>query len=295
MKNNSNQNFLDRVMLLDRRWVFLVLAIVVVSTYYIPMNVPVPASREVQTVYDAIEGLQEGDKVLLAIDYDPNALAELHPMTYAILEQCFRKKVGVIITSLSQNGPGMAEQAILDIVDSTAVPKTYNGVSYPGRKVVNGVDYVFLGYRAYFELVITGLGQNFRTFYAKDYYDTPLDSIPIMKNVQNYDDIEMVIDISGSNIVDAWIKYAAARYDVKLALGLTGVMTADYYPYLGSGRIFGLMGGLLGAAEYERLADNPGLAMDGMKVQVWAHLTIILFIIIANVGYFGTRKKRGLS
>jgi hypothetical protein len=295
MSNNSNQSFFDRVMLLDRRWVFLVLAVVVVSTYYIPMNVPVPASREVQTIFDAIEGLEEGQKILLAIDYDPNALAELHPMTYAIMEQCFRKKVGVIITSLSQNGPGMAEQAILDIVDSTALPKTYNGVSYPGRKVINGVDYCFLGYRAYFELVITGLGQNFRTFYSRDYYDVLLDSIPIMKDVQNYDDIEMVIDISGSNVVDAWIKYAAARYDVKLALGLTGVMTADYYPYLGSGRVFGLMGGLLGAAEYERLADNPGLAMDGMKVQVWAHLTIIAFIIIANVGYFGSRKKRGLQ
>ncbi len=294
MSNNSNKGFFDRVMLLDRRWVFLVLAVVVVSTYYIPMNVPVPASREVQTIFDAIEGLEEGQKILLAIDYDPNALAELHPMTYVIMEQCFRKKVGVIITSLSQNGPGMAEQAILDIVDSTALPKTYNGVSYPGREIVNGVDYAFLGYRAYFELVITGMGQNFRTFFSRDYYDVLLDSLPIMKDVQNYDDIEMVIDISGSNVVDAWIKYAAARYDVKLALGLTGVMTADYYPYLGSGRVFGLMGGLLGAAEYERLADNPGLAMDGMKVQVWAHLTIIAFIIIANIGYFGSHKKRGL-
>ena len=292
--SDSNQSFFDRVMLLDRRWVFLVLAVVVVGSYYIKMKVPVPASNEVRSVYNAIEALQPGDKILLAIDYDPNALAELHPMTYAILEQCWRKHIGVIIPSLSQNGAGMAEQAILDIADSCSVDRTYNGVEYKGRKIVNGVDYCFLGYRAFFELVIAGMGQNFRTMYAKDYYDTPLDSIPIMQGVQNYDDVKMVVDISGSNVVDAWIKYAAARYDVKLALGLTGVMTADYYPYLGSKRIFGLMGGLLGAAEYERLADNPGLAMDGMKVQVWSHLTIILFIVIANIGYFGSRKKKGL-
>lgn len=290
----ANSSFFDRVMTLDRRWVFLVLAVVVVSSYYIPMVVPVPPSSEVRGIYDAVEALEEGDRVLLAIDYDPNALAELHPMTYAIMEQCFRKKVRVIITSLSTNGPGMAEQAILDIVDSCALDRTYNGVKYEGREIIRGDDYCFLGYRAYFELVITGLGQNFRTFYAKDYYGTPLDSIPLMREVNNYDDIKMVIDISGSNIVDAWIKYAAARYDVPLALGLTGVMAADYYPYLGSKRIFGLMGGLLGAAEYERLADNPGLAMDGMKVQVWAHFVIILFIIVANVGYFGSRSRRKL-
>ena len=43
-------------------------------------------------------------------------------------------------------------------------------------------------------------------------------------------------------------------------------MATDYYPYLQAGRIFGLMGGLKGAAEYEILAENPGPAVQGMAV-----------------------------
>jgi len=52
-----------------------------------------------------------------------------------------------------------------------------------------------------------------------------------------------------------------------------------------------IMGGLLGAAQYEKLADNPGRAMDGMKVQLWAHIVIILFIIMGNVGFFASRRR----
>ena len=78
-----------------------------------------------------------------------------------------------------------------------------------------------------------------------------------------------------------------------LAIGVTGVMATDYYPYLQSGRIFGLMGGLKGAAEYEQLADNPGPATKGMAMQMWAHLLIIAFIIVGNIGYFATRRRAG--
>ena len=74
--------------------------------------------------------------------------------------------------------------------------------------------------------------------------------------------------------------------------GVTGVMAADFYPYLNSGQGFGLMGGLLGAAQYEKLSDNPGPAIDGMRVQVFAHVVIIAFIIIGNVGYFTERRRR---
>jgi len=100
-----------------------------------------------------------------------------------------------------------------------------------------------------------------------------------------------VVDISSGSITDAWISYGQGKFDFPLALGLTGVMTAQYYPFLQSGQVMGLMGGLLGAAQYEHLADNPGLAIDGMRVQLPAHLLIILFIAIGNIGYLATRNR----
>jgi len=163
---------------------------------------------------------------------------------------------------------------------------------YEGREIKNGIDYAFLGYKPYFALVILGMGQNFRLPFPTDYYGTPLDSLPMMQGVQNYDQVACVIDLSAGNITDAWIAYGQGRFYFPLALGLTGVMGADYYPYLNSGQVFGLMAGLYGAAQYEELADNPGLAKDGMRIQVYAHLVIIFFILIGNIGYFMSRHEK---
>jgi hypothetical protein len=282
----------DKLMKLDRRWVFLFLIIVCVITYAGDFDIPIRVEPEVAVIHEFIDSLPPGDIVMVPIDYDPGSLAELHPMTYAIVEQCWRKNLKVIFTALSQNAPGMADQAIRDISDSCLVDKEYNGVMYKGREIVNGVDYAFLGYKPYPAIIILAMGQNFRLPFPTDYYGQPLDSLPMMRGVQNYDDVACVVDISGTNSTDYWISYGQGRYGFPLAIGVTGVSTAQYYPFYGSGQIFGIMGGLLGAAQYEQLADNAGLAKDGMRVQLGAHIVIIAFILLGNVGYFVSRRKR---
>jgi hypothetical protein len=136
------------------------------------------------------------------------------------------------------------------------------------------------------------MGQNFRLPFPLDYYGTPLDSLPMMRRVHNFDQVACAVNISGTNATDYWISYGQGRFGFPLAIGVTGVSTAQYYPYLGSGQIFGIMGGMLGAAQYEELADNPGNAKDAMRIQLFAHLVIIAFVIMGNVGYFVSRRKR---
>ncbi len=285
-------NIFERMMSVDRRWVFLFLALVCVITYKVDFPVEVRVTEEVRKIHNFIDTLKPGDYIFVAIDYDPNSLAELHPMTYAIVEQAWRKNLKIVFTALSQNGPGMADQAIRDISDSLRLPKTYNGVTYPARDIVNGIDYIFLGYKPYPALVIAGMGQNFRLPFPTDYYGTPLDSLPMMRGIQNYNQMKCVVDISGTSGIDMWIAYGQTRYGFPLALGLTGVMAADYYPYLNSGQVFGMMGGILGAAQYEKLAQNPGNALDMMRIQLYAHMVIILFIIIGNIGFLVSRRAK---
>lgn len=281
------------MMQLDRRWLFLVLAIVCIGAYMAKdLTVPILVKKEVRNLYQFIDSLPPGEIVFVSISYDPNAQAELHPMAFAVIEHCFRKNLRVIFPALSQNGSGMADQAIRAIADSMKVPRTYNGVEYPAREIKSGEDYVFLGYKPYFAIVILSMGQDFRQPFPKDYYGVPLDSLPMMQGVRNYRDIACVLDLSGGNITDAWISYGQARFNFPLFLGVTGVQAAQYYPYLNSGQIQGLMAGMLGAAQYEQLADNPGLAKDGMRVQLFGHFVIILFILVGNIGYFMARRKQ---
>ena len=270
--------FYDRLMNLDRRWVYLVVGIAVIIPVLRPFRVPVYGTPEVKAIYEYVESLKPGDNLFLAIDYDPQAMAEVHPMAQAIMRQCFSRDIRLIISALSQNGPGMAEQLISEQA------KEFNKKS--------GIDYCYLGYKPYPGITILAMGQNFRIPFPTDYYGVPLDSLPMMQGIRNYDNVKAVIDIASTNAPDSWIINANGRYNVKLALGVTGVMAANYYPYLQSGQIFGLMGGLKGASEYEALSKMGDRATKMMSIQTTAHIVIILFIVIGNIGYFMSRKKK---
>lgn len=285
-------NIFDRMMSLDRRWVFLLLAIVCVVTFLWDFSVPITVSSEVKSIYDRFDALEEGDIVYMSIDYDPNALAELHPTTYVLAEFCFRRKIKVIFGTLSNLGQGMVDQVIQDVTDSVSYPKTYNGVAYEGIQIQNGIDYVFLGYKPYPAVVIQAMGLDFRVPFPTDYYGTPLDDLPMMQGVKNFDQCKLVMDMAAGNVAEMWITYGHGNYGVPLALAVTGVMGADMYPWLASKQIFGLAAGLLGSAQIEKLADNPGRAMDGMRIQLFAHIVIIMFIVMGNIGYLVTRKRK---
>ncbi len=47
-----------------------------------------------------------------------------------------------------------------------------------------------------------------------------------------------------------------------------------------------------GAAEYEMLVNKPAMALIGMDSQSLVHLLIIFFVIVGNVAFFATRKKK---
>ena len=47
-----------------------------------------------------------------------------------------------------------------------------------------------------------------------------------------------------------------------------------------------------GQEKVQELADNAGLAKDGMRVQLGAHMVIILFIVMGNVGFFVSKRRK---
>jgi len=53
-----------------------------------------------------------------------------------------------------------------------------------------------------------------------------------------------------------------------------------------------LIPGVKGAAEYEQLTGFPGEGKAQMPYQVIAHAVILAFIVISNVAYFSSRRKK---
>jgi hypothetical protein len=271
--------FWDKLMNIDRRWIYLCIAIVVIIPAAVDFDVPVSTTADVKKVFDFVDEMQPGEYFYLGIDYDPSALAELDPMTYAILNHAFSKDLKIIIGCLSQFGVGMAEMRLAEV-----------GGRY-GKE--SGIDYCFLGYRPYPAIVILTMGVDFRVTFPLDYYGVPLDSLPVMQGIRNLMDVKGVVDITAGNVADFWIIYGNGRFGFPLAIGMTGVMSADYYQYLQSGQIFGLIPGIKGAAEYETLSGFETTGLESIPYQTLAHAVILLFIIISNVGYFAARGKKG--
>ena len=54
---------------IDRRWIFIIIAVVVVIPLLVPIGMPIRATDTSKDVYDAIESLPKGSKVILSIEY----------------------------------------------------------------------------------------------------------------------------------------------------------------------------------------------------------------------------------
>jgi hypothetical protein len=155
-----------------------------------------------------------------------------------------------------------------------------------------GEDYVNIGFRPGYIAVMVSMGREIRDVFSTDYRGTPIDELPLTKDVHNYSDIALLASMAHGFAPEFWAQYAGARYDQRIIVGCTAVVAPDLYPYLQAGQIEGLVGGLKGSAEYETLIGKPGVGSVGMPAQNVAHIVILLFIVFGNVGYFVLKRKK---
>lgn len=316
----------DKLFNVDRRWVFLLMGLVVIVPFFFKMGMPVNPTDEVEGMYYHVDSMDQDDAVMIGFDYQPGTMAENQPMAVAVMRHCFARNVPVFITAFWPLGNGLAEQAIATLTDPDD-PGTFQRVRYaewneydygpdslPARVtheelvelwerdhdlrddamgwVFEGVDYVLLGYAPLFHIVLLGMGRSISGQYPDDLYGNETENMPIVKRNKSAREIDMGLTISGSSAVLAWLTYARESYGMPIGFGVTAVMATDYLVYLQSGQIVGQMGGLRGAAEYEVMLKRDGYSLEegkafrGMDVQSIAHLLIILLIVIGNVAYF---------
>ncbi|HIB14242.1 MAG TPA: hypothetical protein EYO19_02155 [Candidatus Marinimicrobia bacterium] len=275
---------------LDRRIIFLIVGLSVLIPLLKPewVDLPIRPTPESQIVFDEINKLNAGDKVLLSFEYGPSTKPEIHPMAIAILKHLYAKNIQVYGFALWPDGNFMSTEAFSEVSDD--YDKKY------------GVDYVNLGYKPGGEAVIKGIASDIRTLYTVDLQGTSINDIPMMKDVVNIEDFDFVFSLSaGYPGSKEWVQYACDPKNIPLSTGCTSIQVTDIMPYVENDQIRGILAGMPGAAEYESLveaelqkmeiAGKPGEASGMMAAQSIAHVVIVLFIIFGNISYFITRKK----
>jgi len=264
---------------LDRRYIFVLVALAVIIPIVLKKVLPVNISPSVKSSYDFVNQLPEGSAVMIVLDYDPASEAELYPMTLALYRHCFDRKLRVLSYTMWPNGAALIETAF------DKMRLEYEGIQ-------SGINYVNYGYQVGGALSIIAAGQDIRTAFPTDYRGNSTGIMPVLEGINSLADIDYVIDLAAGSTIDWWVAYGVQRYHFTLGAGCTAVSATQYYPYLNTGQINGLIGGLKGAAEYEQLAGHPDRGLAGMTAQSSVHAVVIVLVVLANIFYFISRRKR---
>jgi len=315
--NKNVIKFFDNMQNIDRRYIYIVVALSIIIPLLIPFNSPTYVTKPTEDIYKKVDSFSgdETKAVLLSFTHDASTMPELFPMEVSVLRHCFERNIKVFtICWIPAAGP------LVDYALNTAKEDF---------DVQSGIDYCNFGYKPYVLRlpIMLAMGDDIAKAVETDSQGRKVENLDIMKNIKNYDDMNLVIDFAASGSALQWITYARARFGANIAAGVTAVMVADNYPYLQTGQLMGMFRGLKGAAEYEKLVDvfaayesedHPNgrpfskeiiketsvpivgdavpykykKARIGMNAQSVAHIMMIVFIVLGNIGYFITKKKK---
>lgn len=271
---------LDYLANLDRRWIFLALAVAVIAPLLWPFHLPVEPSPLSRKFYQTVEDLPSNSLVLLSFDYGPGTKVECHPMAVAMLHHLFRKKCPVVCIALWPEGSMFARQALQEVAPQ-----------YGARE---GIDYVNLGYKNGGEVILRGMGEDIRAIYSHDLRGQALPDLPLMERVRGWDSFALVCDWSmGRPGLAEFVRVVSGQYRRPLLAGTSAVTTPEAYPFLNAGQVESLLGGMRGASEYEVLLGlKDGQATRGIDAQSVAHFLVAGLIILANIVYFAQERRR---
>lgn len=262
---------LEKLVYLDRRVIYVLILLSVVVPLWFPLELPITPTAPTIAAFEAVEKLPEGSLILMSADYGASTKVEIHPVVIATFYQAMRQNKKVAFMALTPEGQSFANQAI------AAVAK-----AFPQKKY--GEDFVNLGYKAGNEAPLVSMGIDFRGVFPTDVKGTPLSDIPMLSRVTRLSQFDLVGTYSyGYPGALEHIRTTATQYGRPLVVVTTAVMTPQYFPYFDSKQIVGLVGGLRGAAEYEKLTGVNSGAIKGMDAQSLAHFTIAGLIVLSNV------------
>jgi hypothetical protein len=283
----DQRTFIEKLGTMDRRYVFLLIAVAVIIPLVLHYTTSIPASAIVQDLFDKVENLPVGSKILVSFDYGPSTAPENQPMANALTRHAFEKGHRVYLMALWATGPRQSLQLIEEIIETEFPQKTY------------GEDWIHLGYKAGNQGLINTLLSDFKAMYTTDIEGTDINDFPMMEGIRTLRDFDLILGLgSGFPGTKEWVQFAGDPGDIPVGGGTTAVMAPLLYPYYPK-QMVGFMGGLQGAAEYEHALsarypeyhEKSRIASTSMGPQVTAHLVIIAFIVLGNITYLIERRR----
>ncbi len=285
---------------LDRKVIYILVVVALAFPLFVPVGCPPAPLPAAKRIFDKIEKIaQERDEklakgearneaVLVAVDWGPHTRAECLPQTEAVVRHLMARGVPFVILTTVVDGAGYAR----DIPQKLA--REY-GRGY-------GKDWVNLGYKPGRSIFVQQIAEDFRGAAKTDHEGTPLSELEVTKRIRDAGDISLLVEMTGLvGFFNMWVQFFQTdRARPDFAHGCTSVTIAEAYTYLESGQIVGLFEGIAGAAAYNELLEEsrksgePHASPDArshMTSQSFAHLVVIVLVVLGNVGVYVARRR----
>jgi len=270
----------DRLQHIDRRIMYFLLVLVIAAPLIWKLDFPIIASPAVVGAYNTVENMPSDKIAVISINWASGTISENGPQTEAIIRHMFLKGKKFAIIAWDPQGSKFAYDYAERIARETG--KVY------------GRDWVHWGLRpiANIVLLIQGFARDIPRAIGKDINGTPLSQIPMMRGVKDIKDVGLIADITPTATLDVWIAYIYGQYRTPIIYAPTAVMAPEGFNPLDAGQIKGMLTGMKGAAEYEHLLGRVDFATRAAGSLSSSHILIIVLIILGNVGYVMSRRRR---
>jgi len=270
----------------------LVVAAVLLGSFYPFMPIPSQPAVEMSNLYNAVEALPGSAPVLMVFDYEPALAGEMESAAAPVLDHLMEKGARLSLVTTSPTGQALADR-LLGSVFTPEAPDYQQ--PYLDRQAVIDLGYLAGGPAGIYSFVINpGLGA---PRWAADN-----SNLQDVHSLADYRQIFLLTDSLDTG--RAWLEQLAAAgpsvpgLDEVPVMLVTSAQAAPLLrPYLDSRQADGLLNGLMGGAQYEQLLQRPGVANRRWDSFAGGLLAAIVLVVVGGLvngtlSLFSRRKTK---
>jgi hypothetical protein len=270
---------------IDRRILYLILLVLVVIGLLVPIPLPLVVGPQARALYNAVERAPQDKLAIISTNWSASTQGENRPQTEVILRHLMHRHIRFALMAFDQQSTNLARELVEELA--------------PEYGYVYGRDWVNWGYRAdvngTLKGIVLSIPDTFKTDSQQRIPLTDINRLPVMRGVHNTKDVGIIVEISPSGVYKAWIQFVVGSTPAKFGYGPTSVMAPELYNYIDAGQMVGMMFGIKGAAEYERLLIENGIVKKaGFTTRAIApvSLSVVLLFVLIGLGNYGMYAAR---
>ncbi len=275
-------SIVKKILDLDQRVIYLILFVLLAYPILNPVILPMAIQDYSKQAFNFADSIPDGSVVLIEGGNSAATHPQCGPGLTANIYHLLTKNCKLVFFSIGAEQAFWTNREIQDAINKLPA----------GVPAENGVNWVHLGYISGGESGVAALAANIRSAISKDYYGTLIDDLPLMKDINDAKAFSAVFWWGGSEgSIPYGVRQLVGPYNLPMSGSCTTNEVPNYSPYISSGQMKGIFGGVRGSAEYEYLLRVPGPALGQAMATNFGGLFWLVLVVVGNVLYFIQRGR----